>query len=289
VRFRAAGSCKINLVEAVSSSLAMVNKDSPRSRRSHHALTEDFAMSRIAKNPVTLFSLIGLLVLIPLVMHLSSSFARGPRQSPPVSASDLQVALLRAGLGAETLTAAGVSSQEVSTIVTNAKNELVAHPTRISEDDAAFASARASADALGRKIESGQASQQEIASYATATAALESAQSERAAALDAVFSAATVSLNQTQIGLLQKMQANRAWKMSTEFLTVDRTEAEWLGLRDALSNERIAAKYGNEANAGCQTLLSTARANQTVAAAKASMVANLATVSSAWDVATAGN
>jgi len=246
-------------------------------------------MSRIAKNPVTLFSIVGLLVLIPILMHFSPSFARGPQQGPAISATELQVALLRAGLGAETLTAAGISSQQVSTIVTNARNELIAHPTRISEDDAAYAAGRVAADALQRKIESGQASQQEIASYSTATAALESARSERAAALDAVFSAATVGLNQTQIGLLQKLQANRSWKVSTEYLTVDRTEAEWLGLRDALSNERIAAKYGTEANGACQSLLSTARANQTVAAAKANAVANLATVSSAWDLATAGN
>jgi hypothetical protein len=248
-------------------------------------------MTRIAKGSTTLFSLVALIVVSVIVWRVLPAMRAAKAQEPPValSATDVQVALLRAGLSAQTLTAAGVSSQQVSTIVTNAKNELVAHPTRISEDDAAFASARASADALERKIESGLATQQEIASYASATTALESAQSERAAALDAVFSAATVSLNQTQIALLQKMQANRAWKMSTEFLTVDRTEAEWLGLRDALSNERIAAKYGNEANAGCQALLSTARANPTVAAAKASMVANLATVSSAWDVATASN
>ena len=72
-------------------------------------------------------------------------------------------------------------------------------------------------------------------------------------------------------------------------MTVDRTETEWISLRDGLSNERIAARYGNEANGACQSLLSTARSNQTVAAAKANAVANLATVSAAWDTATLDN
>ncbi|HKW11969.1 MAG TPA: hypothetical protein VJO33_16405 [Gemmatimonadaceae bacterium] len=246
-------------------------------------------MSRLVKKPAALFSVIGVLILIPIFWRVVPSLAQGPQQGPAISATELQVALLRAGLSAETLTASGVSSQQVSTIVSNARAELVAHPTRITEDDATYATARASADALQRKIESGLATQQEIASFATATAALESAQNERQAALDAVFSAATISLNQSQITLLQTMQANHAWKLPTEFLTVERTETEWISLRDALSNERIAAKYGNEANGACQSLLATARANPTVAAAKANAVANLAMVSTTWNSASAGN
>jgi hypothetical protein len=245
-------------------------------------------MPRIVKKPVTWFGVVAVLALMPLLFR-SVSWTSAQQQPATVTASDLRVAMLRAGLSAEALTAAGCSSQQVGTIVSTARNELMAHPVRITEDDAAYAAARAAADALQRKIQSGLASQQEIASYATATAALESAQNERAAALDAVFSAATVGLNQSQVALLQKIRANHSWKLSTELLTVDRTETEWVGLRDALSNERVAAKYGNEANGACQSLLSTARANQTVAAAKANAVANLATVSAAWDTATLGN
>jgi hypothetical protein len=55
-----------------------------------------------------------------------------------------------------------------------------------------------------------------------------------------------------------------------------------------LSNERISAKYGNEPDASMQATLSSARANQTVAAAKASIVANLATLTTAWNSATTG-
>jgi hypothetical protein len=246
-------------------------------------------MSRIAKNPVTLFSLVGLLVLIPLVVHFSPSFARGPQQGPAIGATELQVALLRAGLSAESLTAAGVSSQQVSTIVTNARNEFAAQPTLISAADAAYAAAHMALDALQRKIASGLATQEEIASLATLTTALTTAQAQRQSALDTLVAAATQSLAPTPISRLHTIAANHSWTLPIEFLTVERAETEWIALRNALSNERIAAKYGDEPNAACQSLLSTARANPTVAAAKASMVANLATVSTAWDSATTGN
>jgi hypothetical protein len=166
---------------------------------------------------------------------------------------------------------------------------LAAHPTILSDADAAYAAACVTANALQRKIEGGHASQEEIASLPTATAAVATAQTQRQAALDAIIAAATQSLSPASVAVLHTVSANHAWTLPIEFLTVERSETEWISLRNALSNERIAAKYEEAPNSTSQTLLAGARANPTVAAAKANAIANLATVSTTWDSATAGN
>lgn len=240
-------------------------------------------MSRLAKGSTTLFSLVTLVLASIIVWRVL------PQQPPAIDPTDLRAALIRAGLGADALAAVGCSAQQASTVVADAKAEIVAHPTRLSEDDTSCASARVTADALGKKIQAGLASQEEIGSYAAATSALESEQNERQAAVDAIFTAGCASLSQGQVALLTKIQGNRARHLEVELLTVDRTTEEWVALRDALDNERVNAQSGEETSPAASTILTTARENQTVADAKASCVANLATLTTAWINATAGN
>ena len=231
-------------------------------------------MSRLVKRPAALFSFIGVLILIPFFWRLVPSFAQGPQQPGGVAiASDvMQVALIRAGLSADAMCAAGLSANQASTVIANAKLMLAAHPTILSDADAAYAAACAAANALQRKIQDGHASQEEIASLPTATAAVAAAQAQRQAALDAILAAATQTLAPSSVAVLHTIAANHAWKLPIEFLTVERTETEWISLRNALSNERIAVKYEDAPNSTCQVLLAGARANPTVAAAKANAV-----------------
>ncbi len=85
---------------------------------------------------------------------------------------------------------------------------------------------------------------------------------------------------------LTAIRANAHWKLPTEFLVVERTEAEWVELRAALANERIAARNEEAPNEQRQALLGTARANPAVAAAKTALDANLATVKQSWNTVT---
>ena len=243
-------------------------------------------MLRVAHSPVALFSFVALLIAVPILVSLSS---KGPLAAPQgqMSATTKRAALIRAGLGAEALAAAGLTSQQASTLVGLGESLLAGEPTRVSAADAAYSSARVTKDTLERKIQSGLATQEEVTSYASATSALASAEADRVAALASLFDAATASLSQGQRTTLTAIHTNRERGLSVQYLTVTRTDAEWLALRNALSNEVISARHGDEANATCQSLLSTVRANQTVAAAKSAHDANLATVTSAWDSATA--
>ncbi|MCC7011089.1 MAG: hypothetical protein IT454_00890 [Planctomycetes bacterium] len=209
-----------------------------------------------------------------------------PTSIPRATTTDSAVLATRAGLDAESLAASGVTSSSVASVIATlvtAEGDLT---TPLSQLDAAHTSARAARNAAERKIQSGSATQQEIAGFAALESALASAQTARDGALNSLFTSATAGLTAGQRAALSAIRSNRSWKLPTEFLVTSRTEAEWIALRDALSNERAAAKNGETPNATCQALLGTERAVAAVASAKASLDTNLASVTSAWNAAT---
>jgi hypothetical protein len=141
-------------------------------------------------------------------------------------------------------------------------------------------------DRLQRLIQSGQGSQEDVSAYPAQSSALSTATAQRQAALDAIFNAGTASLSEGQRTTLSTMRANRAaWDSPLEFLTVNRSQLEWVRLRDCLTNERIAIEYPDTLDQEMQADLATWRANQTVAAAIASTGSNLAAVTAAWNAA----
>ncbi|MGK2922184.1 MAG: hypothetical protein ACSLE4_05265 [Methyloceanibacter sp.] len=202
---------------------------------------------------------------------------------------NFQVKLLRAGLGAEALATAGISSGSVSGMLQAAADELNAHPNDLTAADSNLASARVESDRLRRRIQSGLASQEGIASYQTATSNLASAQTSRQSALDSVFAAATANVTAPQRAALTQIRANRAVDHSKdfpmEFLVVQRPETEWVALRDALANERQAVKYPDLLDQTAQSMLATWRADQGVSSARSSLDSNLTTVTTAWNTA----
>jgi hypothetical protein len=244
-------------------------------------------MSRRARARTSLFGFAVLLILVPIfarfrVPHL----LRFLHIQAPAHAQDLEVNAIRAGLDAKALAAAGVSAQATSTIVTNINAYLLDHGNDLSLADSAYAGARTESDRLQRKIQSGQGSQEEISSYQTQAAALATATTSRQAALDAIFNAGAANLSEAQKTTLATIRTNRAsWDSPLEFLTVERSQQEWVHLRDCLTNERVALEYPETLDQGMQAELATWRANQAVAAAIASQGANLSAVTNAWNTA----
>ena len=74
-----------------------------------------------------------------------------------------------------------------------------------------------------------------------------------------------------------------------EFLVVDRSEAEWIQLREGLANERVAAKLGQAPDPIARAALAEFRSHPLVAAARANLDANLAVVTTAWEQAASDN
>ncbi len=203
---------------------------------------------------------------------------------------DFQATLIRAGLDPKSLAASGIVAEGVTPILQAAADQLNGNPTALPQADTARAAARVLSDQLLRTIQSGLASQDDVAAYQVALANFNAATAQRQAALDATFSAATANITAEARSTLTQIRANRAqdWSrdFSFEFLVITRQEAEWVMLRDCLANEHIAIKHPDLLSQDDQALLTTWRADPSVSAAKAALDLNLDAVTAAWNTAT---
>lgn len=209
----------------------------------------------------------------------------GPGNDPPTPDTEVVDALLRAGLDAETLTAAGVTTDAaVDQLVSNVRAHLVTELDDLQAADAEYATQKVLVDQLRRKVRSGLATQEEVQDLATAKAALATATTTRDTAVQSLFDAATANLDEGVVTTLETIRANRSWKLPVEFLTGSRTQQEWVDLRAALANERISAGYpGEEIDPECATLLSTCRGEQCVSNARSNLDTHCGHIQAQWD------
>lgn len=203
------------------------------------------------------------------------------------SASDLAPTLVRAGLDAESLCAAGVSVESIDDVVDNAQAYLENNISTLLDADDDVGTARSQHDWLKRTIEAGTATEEQVSSYPAAVTALNSALADRAEALDAVFFAATDGLAGGVVEQLASIRANRLlWDQPTAYLVVAKTEPERYSIREALANERVCAQTGDTPDPAAQELLAQLRANTDVAAALENLQESLPAASAAWAAAT---
>lgn len=198
---------------------------------------------------------------------------------------ELAVALHRAGLAPEVLAAAGLGPGSVESVVGEAFQDMAEQPGALGLGDAALGDARRQCSELERVIQSGQATEEQIAAYPAAAAELAQAEAQCEGVLADLFDAGTAGLSNAQRQALSAIRANHRWSLPTEFLVVDRSEAQWVLLRDCLANERIAAQLGEDTDPEAQQILAEARSHPLVAAAKANLDANLAVVTTVWEQA----
>jgi hypothetical protein len=255
----------------------------------------------LTKTPVTLCCVTILAVAIPLSLRMTKAAATAANAAPEASQQapegggvgggasqsvSLGVVMHRTGLTPEALAAAGLGEAGTMSVGGAAQLANAGLVSSLRDLDHTVGQARNARDAAERKIQSGKASPEEIAAFPGLEQAFATASAARDTAVNGLFAAATEGLNSTQRATLTAIRANAHWKLPTEFLVVERTEAEWVELRAALANERIAARNEEAPNQQCQALLGTARANPAVAAAKTALDANLATVKQSWDTVT---
>lgn len=247
-------------------------------------------MTRLVKQPVPLFGFALILLSIPMwwsrVFVPPSAILAAAAAQGHAADVDLPVVMIRAGLDAKALAAAGVSSGSIPAVIQAANTAASEQAGALATADANYASNRATADRLQRQIQSGHGNQEAVSAYQAACTARDSAATARDTALAAVITGATAGLSSGQRSALATIRANRSWNLPLEFLVVNREQAEWVALRDALANEKIAAKVGDEPDAASQTALGVWRSNQAVAAARVSLDTNLAAITTAWNAAT---
>jgi hypothetical protein len=198
---------------------------------------------------------------------------------------ELAGALYRAGLDPEALAAAGVSPGTITTVVGDTVEHLIFNQAFIELADTAWAQSRKQCAQLKRKIQSGRATDEQVNAYQAAKAAFAQAKMQRQAALGTLVNVATGDLSNNKRSTLATIRANRHWDLPVEFLVVDRTEAQWVRLRNCLANERVADKWGEDPDPDAQAALAQLRSNPLVAAARANVDANLDVVNNAWQQA----
>ena len=206
---------------------------------------------------------------------------------PVENHEDLATALLRAGLSPEAIAAAGCSAADCEDAVEAANLELVNADPSLATVDASYAAARTEHDRLKRLIQSGKGSAEDVTAYQTAKADLENAASDREALMDDVFDAACGELTQAQADALTTIKGNAHWGLPMQYLAVDRSQQEWVDLRDALANIRISADFGEDAAEDCEDLVDTCDLESDVSSAKSSLDTYCAAVENAWDGAVA--
>ncbi len=211
-----------------------------------------------------------------------------PMQQPPPPqnpATDLTDALLRVGFDAKALTAVGLSANGAAAFVAAFRGSCAIQAVVVDQADTAYSAARVSSDALRRKIESGKGSAEDVTEYQAQLAAMATAKTTSDAALTAARAPAEALLSQAQRAQLASIRANKTWELPMEFLLVDRSEVQWVALRDALSNEKIAPRYGGQTAPEHAAVLSAARSNNDVALAKTRLDTNLISLQAAINAA----
>jgi len=214
------------------------------------------------------------------------TLAAAPVATIGAPSADLAPTLLRVGLGADALAASGASAADTTQAAADLDAWLADHPGEIAAADAAWATANQAATTVKRKVKSGQATPEEVASLPGLETTRDAAAATRDGLLVGAFDAATASLTAAQTSALSAIQANSSWNLATYFLVVDRTQEDWVALRNALDETRIAAKYGESVSAESLAVISSALGSTAVATAKVDVDTNLAAIETAWNAAT---
>ena len=206
---------------------------------------------------------------------------------PPKPASTPMAAtMIRVGLDAEVLAAAGVSALDVSTAVAAAISEHDGHQPSLAQADSDYSSCKVACDALERKIKAGLDGGTDVADYQSATAELATYTAARQGVQDDIFDSAIAHLSAAQQATLQTIRANRHWKLPVQYLTVNREEADWVELRDMLDARRIYEEDELEDEPQEVTdYLAAVDGHLTIAGAKSSLDSGIAAVQTAWNTA----
>jgi len=207
-----------------------------------------------------------------------------PLDPPPPVNTEFAGVLLRIGLGADTLAAGGITGEQVAALVGAIRSSY--SPATLQGRDDAYIAARQTHDRLRRLVQSGKGTELDVASLRAAEEALASATSPLDNAFAQMRTAALATVSAGQVALLSCVQANRSWGFPVQYLVKDRTEREWVALRDLLAAKRISEQDEEEEfPQSARDALAAVDAETEIATARVNLDSNLAAVQTAWNTA----
>jgi hypothetical protein len=247
-------------------------------------------MPAFLSKPANVLSITLVLIVLGVLTYLGATTLKPSGRGAvahailPPTAAELREALSVAGLSAQPLAAAGVQQAQVSGVVGNARSYLSNNGASFRAALSSYRDSSLQVEDLERRVRTGQASEADVSDLAAARTALTTAGSSREAAIAALVTAATTDLSSTVVETLASLRSNRDKEVPVQYKVSARTQAQWLALREALANQRISARYGEEADGPSHQLVLDTNAETAVSSAISSL-GNLATVTSAWNSA----
>ena len=199
----------------------------------------------------------------------------------PMTADELESALVYAGFTPERLAACGASEQQLATMVAHVRSQLGAQIQSYRTALTSYQSALFAAENAERRVASGAASPQEREALDSVRSALASASSAWQSRLDGIRQIAEADLTSQQVATFGLLRTNRSWELPPQYLAENHSEVEWVELRDALTNLRVTDRLSMPPDPAAFTLVSDTNSHEAVAAASTGLE-NLSTIQAAW-------
>lgn len=206
---------------------------------------------------------------------------------PTTHSGSISATLLRAGLTPQALTAAGANNGDITSVATAVRAVLDEQQGTLDTADAALLAAQGTIERLERLVQSGQASSEDHTALTAARSSKATAVTNRDAVLNAVFTAAAGTLTSEKSTALTQIRANGGVSAPMQYRLASRSDADWLAIRNAAANTRIAAQQGCAADGACVSLMATVNAEPATVAAATRLAESLATNITAWKASAA--
>lgn len=204
---------------------------------------------------------------------------------PPatVGFEDLHAAtLLRAmNLSPEALAASGVTSDSVPAVLSAALDK--DNQAEFDDLNGALVEAKAKCSILQRKIRSGLASPDELATHAAVNKEMAFLQDSLEVFMLGLFESSTLQLEPQQAVRLANCRAQHTWTIPSQYKTVKRTEEELLDIRNAVCSLATSEALDLPPPAACSDLLQAKHAEYETSKASNGIQTNLASIITCWE------
>ncbi|MFO0835765.1 MAG: hypothetical protein U0638_12400 [Phycisphaerales bacterium] len=201
-----------------------------------------------------------------------------------VAKRTLREALSMASLSPAALAASGLSTQQTADLIDRARSHMNEGSTNYEQVFSTHRAATLQVRTLQQKVQAGTGTAEDTSALASAQSALTSATSAREAAVATFMDATLDGLSESALASLTQLRANRSIDLPMQYLIVDRSEGDWLKLRDSLAIEREAAAKGESVDSATSEFLTGVNTDPAVIAAKTGLT-HLAEVEAAWNAA----
>ena len=204
------------------------------------------------------------------------------KQSVLPTPAELNLLIRRSGVSPEAIAAAGVSAQNTASVVTAGANYIVPNFSAIQDAQLEHANAKTAHAALAKLVQSGLASPAQLIQLDEARTRLTNASNAEQAWLAAIYDECVAGLTSQRSGTLTTLKAGRDWSAPIQYKAAVRSQADWVELRRALANVRIANKLGESPDPAATQTIARADANAAVSAARSGLN-NLPLIQIQWD------